>query len=296
MAGLREGSVMSLGNLVEIHRYPVKSMQGERLDRVWIAEDGMRGDRQWAARDEGRGGIEGARKLPALLDCSARYRETVLDAGANPIPEVRLPSGKTFSADDRILARELSSLTGRELTLWPRLPASEQAHYRRGAPDHEDMLEELRAIFARLPDEPLPDLGKLPQAIMTSSTLPGSYFDCYSIFLLSRATLATMQARYPASIFDARRFRPNLLLDTDATEGFPENAWVGKRLRIGEAVFDIVTECPRCAMTTRAFADLPKDPKVMRALVQANGGNLGVYAWVDTPGRVCEGDSIELVD
>jgi uncharacterized protein YcbX len=286
---------MLLGNLSEIHRYPVKSMQGERLDRVWVAEDGLRGDRQWATRDEGRGGIEGARKLPALLECRARYRETVPDAGANPVPEVELPSGKALPADDPALARELTSLTGRELTLWPRLPASEEAHYRRGTPDHEDLLDELREIFARLPDEPLPDIGMFPPALMTSSTPPGSYFDVHSIFLLSRTSLATMQARYPDSIFDKRRFRPNLLLDTDAGEGFPENAWVGKRLRIGEAVFSIEMECPRCAMTTRSFADLPKDPQVMRALVQANDGNLGVYASMESPGRVCEGDAIELL-
>ncbi len=130
---------MSIGNLAEIHRYPVKSMQGERLDQVWVAEEGLRGDREWAVRDEGRGGIEGARKLPALLDCSARYRETVPDSGSHPIPEVELPSGKTYSADDRMLARELTSLTGQELTLWPRLPASDEAHYRRGTPDHEDL-------------------------------------------------------------------------------------------------------------------------------------------------------------
>jgi uncharacterized protein YcbX len=287
---------MSIGNLSEIHRYPVKSMQGERLEQVWVAEEGLRGDREWAVRDEGRGGIEGARKLPALLDCSARYRETVPDAGSRPIPKVELPSGKTYSADDRMLARELTSLTGQELTLWPRLPASDEAHYRRGTPDHEDLLDELREIFARLPDEPLPDIGQFPPELMTSSTLPGSYFDCYSVFLLSRTTLATMQARYPDSIFDSRRFRPNLLLDTDASEGFPEKAWVGKRLRIGEAVFSIEMECPRCAMTTRGFADLPKDPNVMRALVQANAGNLGIYASVETAGRVRKGDSIELIE
>lgn len=286
---------MSLGNLAEIHRYPVKSMQGERLDRVWVAEDGLRGDREWATRDEDRGGIEGARKLPALLDCSARYREQVPDTGAIPIPEVELPSGRALPAGDPGLARDLSSLVGRKLTLWPRLPASEEAHYRRGAPDHEDLEAELRSIFARLEGEPLPDLAKFPPALMTSSTPPGSYFDVHPIFLLARTTLATMQARYPESIFDARRFRPNLLLDTDATEGFPENAWVGKRLRIGEAVFRIAMECPRCAMTTLGFADLPKDPKVMRALVQANAGNLGVYASVETPGRVGEGDPVELI-
>jgi len=123
---------MSLGNLAEIHRYPVKSMQGERLDQVWVAEDGLRGDRQWATRDEGRGGIEGARKLPALLDCRARYRENVPDTGANPVPEIELPGGKALSADDPALAGELTGLAGRELTLWPRLPASDVAHYERG--------------------------------------------------------------------------------------------------------------------------------------------------------------------
>ena len=63
---------MRVGVVAEIQRYPVKSMQGERLDAVDIAADGLRGDRAWAARDEERGGIEGARKLPALLGGTAR--------------------------------------------------------------------------------------------------------------------------------------------------------------------------------------------------------------------------------
>jgi hypothetical protein len=48
-------------------------------------------------------------------------------------------------------------------------------------------------------------------------------------------------------------------------------------------------------MVTHGFADLPKDPRVMRALVKEAGGNLGVYATVETPGAVAVGDSVELL-
>jgi uncharacterized protein YcbX len=287
---------MQVGTVVEIHRYPVKSMLGEHLESVAVGEDGLRGDRSWATRDEGRGEIEGGRRLPALLGCAARFPAEMAESGPLPVPEIELPDGSRLRADDPEAARRLSELTGRTLTLWPRLPASEEAHYRRGAPDHDDLLEELRSIFARLPDEPLPDLGRLPPEVMTSSTLPGTYFDCYPLFLLTKTALASLRAARPASRFDARRFRPNLLLESPEALGFPENAWVGKRLQVGQAVFRVAVECPRCVMTTHGFADLPRDPSVMRTLVKENGGNLGVYAAVETPGMVRARDAVTVLD
>jgi hypothetical protein len=49
-------------------------------------------------------------------------------------------------------------------------------------------------------------------------------------------------------------------------------------------------------MTTVGFDDLPKDPTVMRTLVQSAGGNLGVYANIETPGTVSVGDAVVAVD
>jgi MOSC domain-containing protein YiiM len=49
-------------------------------------------------------------------------------------------------------------------------------------------------------------------------------------------------------------------------------------------------------MVTHGFANLPVDPEVMRALVKETGGNLGVYATIDQPGRVRAGDPVELLD
>ncbi len=67
---------MRVGVVKEIWRYPVKSMGGERLDRCAIETvSGIRGDRGWAVWDEEAGEIRGAKKIPALLECTARYRE-----------------------------------------------------------------------------------------------------------------------------------------------------------------------------------------------------------------------------
>jgi uncharacterized protein YcbX len=285
---------MTVATVSEIHRYPVKSMQGERLAEVRIGADGLRGDRAWATRDEKRESIEGARKLPALLGCRARFLEPVPEQGPVPTPEIELPDGARLRADDPGAAARLSELTGRPLSLWPRVPAEDTAHYKRGKIEQPSMLEELQATFARLPDEPLPDLGAFPREVLLSSTLPGTYFDAYPLFLLSRASLRTLAEAAPDSRFDLRRFRPNLLLDDTPGDGFPENAWVGRRLRVGEAVLEVAMECPRCVMTTHPFADLPKDPTIMRTLVKHNGGNLGVYASVVEPGVVREGDVVEL--
>jgi hypothetical protein len=47
-------------------------------------------------------------------------------------------------------------------------------------------------------------------------------------------------------------------------------------------------------MTTHAFADLPKDTKIMRRLVEKTDGNLGVYASIKKPGQIKEADRLWL--
>jgi uncharacterized protein YcbX len=112
---------------------------------------------------------------------------------------------------------------------------------------------------------------------------------------MSTESLETLAKAAPEQAFRVERFRPNLLIETGSNADYPERDWVGRRVRVGSAELEITIDCPRCVMTTHGFADLPKDPGIMRTLVRENGGELGVYATVKTPGTVKIGDPLTLL-
>jgi len=286
---------MRVGTVKQIWRYPVKSMAGEMLRRADAGPSGIPGDRGWAVRDEERGGIRGAKKIPGLMRLSARYPVPPQLGKAGPA-EISFPDGSVVMSDDPAAAKRVSEALGRRVTLWPLQPADKLEHYRRGAPDHEDLEQELRSIFALQPDEPLPDLSFLPPEILEYESPPGTYFDAFPLLLLTDASLDRLQALAPDSKIDVRRFRPNFLIETPTdNDGFIEREWVGRSLRVGSITVSIASTCPRCVMTTLPFADLPHDPDIMRTLVREANQALGVYAAVTGAGRAAVGDPVELL-
>ena len=161
-----------------------------------------------------------------------------------------LPDGTHVRTSDADAGARLSALVGRQLTLWPRQPAERRDHYRRGRPDHADLETELREIFGRLPDEPLPDLSALPRELFEFTSPLGTYFDAFPIHLLTTASLRALAARNPAAQFDRRRFRPNLLVESpDGASGLVEFDWCGRRLRVGTVELSITMPAMRCSMT-----------------------------------------------
>jgi uncharacterized protein YcbX len=285
----------TVGTLRSLYRYPVKSMGGESLEAAELGPRGIPGDRAWAIRDEARASIQGAKKIPQLMSCDARYLEPP-GSGPAPAPQIELPSGDVFLADAPDAGKRLGEAVGREVSIWPIMPADDTEHYKRGAPDDPDPEAELRAIMAREPDEPLPDFGPIIAAMREFRSGPPDYFDAFPLLILSEKSLATIAAAAPDSRIDVRRFRPNLVVATESDEPLPEQAWIGRSLRIGDALLSVAATCPRCVMTTHAFADLPKDPRIMRHLVKRAEGNLGVYAVVTEPAEVRTGDAIQLLD
>jgi uncharacterized protein YcbX len=93
--------------VLEVWRFPVKSLLGERLDRAEVGPQGVAADRAWALFDVGTGFGLTARRVPELLFAAGRLRA---DGGV----EVVLPDG-TVTADDAVL----SAWAGRAVALRP---------------------------------------------------------------------------------------------------------------------------------------------------------------------------------
>jgi uncharacterized protein YcbX len=271
-------------------------MAGEILEATDLGPKGIPGDRAWAVRDEVRGGIRGAKRFPQLMEMRSHYKTP--PTGTDSVTaEIQFDDGSSASTSDTDINEKLSARIGSPVTLWPLLPGDALDHYRRGKPEREDMVAELRAIFGREGDEPLPDLSAFPKELIEYESPPGTYFDAYPLLLITSASLQTMQDRSHGSNFDVRRFRPNFLIsDATSTQPFPELELIGRSLKIGTAIIKITLHCPRCIMTTHGFNDLPRDTSIMRSLVKEAEGSLGIYAEIEKPGRVQSGDIIELVD
>ncbi len=155
--------------------------------------------------------------------------------------------------------------------------------------------ETLRSDDARV-DERLSELLGASVALVPAVDR-GPFFDALHLHLLTSRSLDTLAGLAPSSVIDVRRFRPNVVIDLreDAGGGeFPEQAWIGRSVRIGGVAADVVYQCPRCAMVTRPFDDLPEDLDIQRTIVRHADQNLGVYAVVREPGRIAAGDAVTL--
>ena len=293
---MREG--MRLGRVVELWRYPVKSMGGERLPEAALVTGGLAGDRHWAVKERQ---IRTGKQWPALLRLRARYlREPrAEDHGAQVAPvEILSPDGSRCCSDEPRIDAWLSAQLQKTSSLKARQPASETGHYRRaGAVTEADV----KAEIALQPGEAMP-VFDVPADLMTLlheyATPPGFYYDAYPLHLLTTDSLRRL-GECSGLDTDVRRFRPNLLVRTDEeAAALTEFDWIGRDLAVGEAVLRIESRTIRCTMPSREqpLFGLGEQKSMTRAIVDHVRRELGVNVRVLRSGRVREGDSVNMLD
>lgn len=269
--------------MTSLHRYPIKSGQGEELSSAQVEPWGLAGDRRWMVVDaDGR--CVTAREVPRLLTVDA----TITAAGLR-LSAVGMP-------DDLRVARPDPAAQTPVRVFASELTAAE-------APPGAAWLSELLGRDVRLVH--LDDPTRRPTSPAYSR--PGdrvSFADGYPLLITTEASLAALNDEIETGGQDAvpmSRFRPSVVVDGDAA--WAEDDW--RRIRIGDAVFRAAKGSARCVMTTldpdptAGVVHGGKEPLRTLARIRRFGGGVwfGVNLIPDTPGAILHrGDRVEVLD
>ncbi|RXK11525.1 MOSC domain-containing protein [Halarcobacter mediterraneus] len=255
-----------IGKVSILLRYPVKSMQGEKLKQTIITEKGLLGDRSYAMIDlKSKKAIsaKNPRKWPEIFKYSSSFSE---EPTLNKLPDIKikLPDNSAVYSSQNNINEVLSEAFNSDIILSSNVPNN--------------------ATLEGLFDESIRDV------IMPK----GTFFDIGIIHLLTTSTLAKLEELYEEGIFKINRFRANIIIEPNSNEkDFIENNWVGKKIYIGEEVIlKIKQTTSRCVMTTLEQEDLPKDINILRTIKKNNDGKAGIYADVIKTGVIKVDDSI----
>jgi uncharacterized protein YcbX len=156
------------------------------------------------------------------------------------------------------------------------------------------MVEELRNMFGREADEPLPDFTVFPPEVVEFESPPGTHYDCWPLLVMTTSAMEALKTALPESVIDIRRFRPSIVID-GADAGHPEFSWKGRTATIGTAVIEFLDPCPRCIMVTREInEDIRQDRSILRHIVRDLNQNVGMYARIIQPGHISVDDVVSF--
>lgn len=251
-----------VGRVAALHRYPVKSFQGERLGRATFGPLGMVGDRRLGVVDVESGHVLSAKRVHELLDAHARTTPTGI--------EIRLPDGDWLPAPSAAAGAAVSEWLGRATRVEPPSPDGARPF----------------SMSFNLEDE--------TQDVFEWAGPPGTFVDLADVHVLTTASIAAAAAEHPGGAWAVDRFRPTVLVEAEG-EGYVEDDWVGSRLRFGGV--EVVADQPtiRCPMTTRPQNGLDRDLDILKTINHHHGGNLGLYCTLVETGEVAVGDPVVLL-
>ena len=259
-----------IGQVHSLWRYPVKSMRGEELQESFLGFSGVYGDRMYAFRSsaapKGFPYLTGREQETMLLYRPRyRYSEQMVRPPNLAEAEVRGP-GVT-----PVYASPADSMLDVETPAGELLPIDDPRLVRK----LQEGIRESHELTLMRSDRAMTDCR------------PISLFSLQTVQQLSRETECEL---------DRRRFRANIYVDLGSKNGFGEDEFVGRKLRIGgKAIITVTDRDPRCKMITLDPDTGEANPEIMRRLARAHDSKAGVYGAVLVEGTVRPGDEIGLL-
>lgn len=260
-----------VGQIDSLWRYPVKSMRGEELPEAFIGFPGVYGDRVYAFRSSAA-----PKGFPWL---TAREQETMLLYRPNyRHPERARKPGNLAEAE--AIGSGLTPLYGAipDLMVDVDTPAGERLPI--DDPRLRSMLRD--------------GLGDSNGLTLLRSDR--SMTDCRPISIISLQTVRQLSQELGIEL-DKRRFRANLYIDLQSNNGFVEDEFVGRTLRIGARVaIAVVKRDSRCKISTLDPDTAQPNPELMKHLARKHDGQAGIYGAVLVEGAIRPGDEMAVSD
>jgi len=250
-----------------IHTAPIKALAIEEREHVHLGKLGVAGDRRFCVVDP-EGSMINAKRVPALVT----VRPAFADEGSSLT--LRMPDGSSVTGDVALGHAVSVTVFGRKTeALEVDGPFSDALSALAGRP--------LRLVRFALEGEGVDRSDELGAATLLSSA---------SLEEIGRVAGADRPV-------DPRRFR--MLFGVAGVPAHAEDAWIGRPVRIGEAVVTPLGNVGRCAVTTVDPVSGRSDLDTLAALAKYRGETVtteplafGVWARVDETGDVALGDPV----
>jgi MOSC domain-containing protein len=245
----------------------VKSLRLASVEAIELDVTGVRGDRRFYLVDE-EGALLNAKRVPQLIAVLAEAEDGRL--------ALHLPDGRDVVGDVELGQRILTSFFGRPVE--GRLvdgPWSDALSKYAGRP--------LRLARTEREGDGV-DRGRMAGATLVSTG---------SLEALGAAAGETRPV-------DGRRFR--MTIGIDGVEPHAEDAWIGERVRVGDATVAVREHVGRCAVTTLDPDTGKRDLDTLGTILVYRGDiptreplPFGIWCEVVEAGRVAVGDPVDVV-
>jgi Uncharacterized Fe-S protein len=262
--------------------YPVKGCRRVEVEEAVVQPWGLAADRRWVVVDAGTDRaitLRDTTRLTQILPVSDGDG-LVLRAPGRPDLAVAAP------VDGPLRPITVASFTG------PARVADAAAHEWLS----EALARDVRLVWLDDPTRRPVDArySRPDDRVAYADGFPVSLANAASLAALNDLILAADPAQEPVPM---TRFRANSVLS--GAPAWAEDEWIGRRLRIGDAVFRAVKPNDRCVVTTIDAETGEKGPEPLRTLGRHRNVDqellFATYLIPDTPGRIAVGDPITVL-